>query len=410
MKNVEKCDAYSEIENKLLECKKRGVLIVTTDPKEFIHAFFAAKHFEVPLFLGNPKWRENEWKQFFGQVRPALIIGEAFDCSLDKEFQIVDLSVYEKCIMIPTGGTSGRLRFAIHTWESLSASVKGTARFLNKTKINSLCLLPLYHVSGLMQVIRAFVTHGEVLFDPLESFDEDHSFQGYCLSLVPTQLERFIGDKTLVKLLRTFDVIFLGGAAASESLLQRARMEELPLAPTYGMTETGSMIAAMLPEDFLRGMKGVGSGLPHAEISINEDRRIMVSGESLFKGYFPELPCKKSFWITDDEGIMHQENLEVIGRADRIIITGGEKVDPKEVEDTILNTGLVKEVMIVSKEDSEWGQRIVAMYIPVQKNEDISVEIKLRLKQVLQSYKIPKDWLSVEQLPVDEKGKKMQLF
>lgn len=123
MKSEEKCGAYSKIEDELRECKKRGVLIVTTDSKEFIDAFFAAMHFEVPLFLGNSKWRENEWKQFFSQVRPAVIFGDVSDFLKDTELEVADLRDFQKCIMIPTGGTSGRLRFAIHTWESLIASV-----------------------------------------------------------------------------------------------------------------------------------------------------------------------------------------------------------------------------------------------------------------------------------------------
>lgn len=257
-------EACSRVREDYVECKKRGILITTSNPLEFIGAFFTAVYLEVPLFLGNPKWREKEWNQVFEQIRPAIVFGEVSYFTEEIEDNILqDLKLFEQCIMIPTGGSGGRVRFAIHTWESLSASAKATARFLGKDVINSLCLLPLYHVSGLMQVIRAVVTEGEVLFDSLESFCEKEDFKGFkdfCLSLVPTQLERFMEDVKVLDLLRTFDVIFLGGAAVSEVLLERAKSEHLPLAPTYGMTETASMVAAMLPGEFLMGRKGVGGG------------------------------------------------------------------------------------------------------------------------------------------------------
>lgn len=413
MKESETFNALAKIECKLFECKKRGVLIVTSNQKEFIDAFFSAIQFEVPVFLGNLNWKENEWNQVFEQINPAIIFGEAPDFELNDEVESNDLKAFEKCIMIPTGGTSGKVRFAIHTWESLCTSAKGTAKFLNKDKINSLCLLPLYHVSGLMQVVRGYVTQGDVLFDPLESFEKDHNFKGFCLSLVPTQLERLMRDSSMIKLLKTFDIIFVGGAATSIKLLEQARVEELPLSPTYGMTETASMVAAMLPKDFLKGKLGVGSPLPHVEILINEQKRITIAGESLFQGYFPEIPHKKKIWITDDEGIIGEGGgLEIFGRADRIIITGGEKVDPKEVEAAILNTGLVKEVIVSSKEDFEWGQKVVARCVLMKGRQELGFidQIKLSLKEVLLNYKIPKEWIVVNELPVDEKGKIIQIF
>lgn len=409
METNEQCKtkAIIKIEQNLLECKKSGVLIVTSNSKEFIDALFAAIHFEVPIFLGNPKWKENEWAQVFKQVQPAIIFGETPNISINSGCNVSDLNNFQKYIMIPTGGTSGKLRFAMHTWESLSSSAKGTAEFLEKNIINSLCLLPLYHVSGLMQIIRAHITQGTVLFDGLETFNAHHDFKGFCLSLVPTQLERFMENKKILKILKTFDIIFLGGAAATEHLLAKARAEKLPIAPTYGMTETGSMIAAMMPEYFLNGKKGVGSALPHAQISVNEEKRIMIQSESLFSGYFPELPQKKNVLITDDEGIIKDGQLIVIGRADNIIITGGEKVNPKEVEEAILATGLVKSVAVKPKKDQEWGERITAIYVPIEdiNHEELIEKIRLMLKHVLLNYKIPKEWIAVKELPIDEKGK-----
>lgn len=397
--------ASSEIALKSESCKKGGILICSRSPQDLIGAFLAGVCFRVPLFLGNPEWKENEWKQFFMQVSPALTFGGTPYPRLANS-PLRDLSAFQGYIMIPTGGSGGKVRFAMHTWDNLVASATATAAFLGKKKINSICLLPLYHISGLMQIIRAFLSGGEVLFDPLDSFDNTHNFQGFCLSLVPTQLKRLMEISIRINQLRTFDVVFLGGASASGDLLARAREKEIPLAPTYGTTETASMIAAMSPQNFLKGIQGVGQALPHAKLFINNEGRICVYSNSLFNGYFPDSPLKKSFWETSDDGRIDDKGyLTVIGRADRIIITGGEKVDPKDVEEVILSTGLVSSVIVTSKKDAEWGQRVVAICVPDAPIENLIERLKAGVKESLANYKVPKDWIIVDRLPYDEKGK-----
>lgn len=404
IKEVE--NAKHKIQQNIIECKKRGILICTLDPKTFIGAFFAGINSEVPVFLANPNWRENEWEQVFTHISPALVFGNASTFPLTHGPATQDLKSFSKHIMIPTGGTGGKIQFAMHTWDSLVHSATATALFLKKQIIKSLCLLPLYHISGLIQIVRSIATNGEVYFDPLESFDKNHSFNGFCLSLVPTQLDRFLQNPHTANLLRTFDVVFLGGAPASSALLIKAREANIRLSPTYGMTETGAMVTAMHPEDFLKGQTGVGKALPHSKISLSKDGLINIRANSLFSGYFPSPPIKKTLWATNDEGFIDEDGyLTIIGRADRIIITGGEKVDPKEVENAILATGLVSSVYVAPVQDKEWGQRVIAMHVPLIKGEDLSSQIKEQIKSSLANYKIPKDWIMVNQLPFDEKGK-----
>lgn len=396
------------ISGKIKECRKRGVFICSKDPNEFMECFLAAAFLGVPVFLGNPNWKENEWEQVFEQVSPALIFGDAPVFPELSDVMARDLKPFCEHIMIPTGGTGGKVKFAMHTWESLANSAEATADFFNigKGEMKSYCLLPLYHISGLIQVVRMAFLEGEIIFPSLgEDIFGKQNYEGYCLSLVPTQLERFMQDPKYLEILRTFDVIFLGGAAADFYLLDRAREEGLRLAPVYGMTETGSMVAAIRPEDFLAGEEGFQE-LPHVKISINEDNLIVVRGDSLFSGYFPSRPMGKSVWVTDDVGFIDDEgHLFVLGRADRIIVTGGEKVDPNEVEREIMATGLVRSAFVFGRQDAEWGQRVVAVCLSLNKGEDYSDQIKEKLKEKLVNYKIPKDWLMLDELPIDEKGK-----
>jgi O-succinylbenzoic acid--CoA ligase len=398
--------AKNVIHQNYTECLKKGVLICSKDPWEFIGAFLASVVSGIPVFLGNHNWRETEWNQVSALISPALVFGNAPTFPSKSNSPLKDLKPFSNHIMIPTGGSGGKVQFAMHTFESLHNSAISTATFLKKNNLNSLCLLPLYHISGLIQVIRAAVTNGELLFNPLESFEKNRDFKGFSLSLVPTQLERLMQNADNINLLKTFDVIFLGGAPAANELLQKARIAKIRLSPTYGMTETGSMITALHPDDFLMGIKGVGTSLCHAKIFITEENLINIYSNSLFSGYFPETPTKKVSWQSNDEGNIDEKGyLTIIGRADRIIITGGEKVDPREIETAILATGLASSVLVASIEDEEWGRRIIAIYVALIKGENLSSQIKERLKANLVNYKIPRDWILVDELPYDEKGK-----
>ena len=78
----------------------------------------------------------------------------------------------ESIIGIPTGGSSGKIRFAVHTLSSLTVSVSGFAEYFATEKINSCCTLPLYHVSGLMQLWRCFITQGKLAIFPYKSLKQ----------------------------------------------------------------------------------------------------------------------------------------------------------------------------------------------------------------------------------------------
>lgn len=395
-----------KIRKNIQACKKKGILICEPESHVFAKTFITCVLFNVPIFLANPNWRQNEWEQVFAQISPALIFGKAPNFLPSCALAFQDLKLFAGYIMIPTGGTGGKIRFAMHTWDSLSNSAMATVNFLGKDKINSLCLLPLYHISGLIQVIRVAITKGKICFEPLESFDKDKNFKGYCVSFVPTQLERFMQISDHVNLLKTFDVVFLGGGPATSTLLSKAREAGIRLSPTYGMTETGSMVTAMDPEVFLDGHSGVGRALSHAEIVTNKNGIISICATSLFSGYFPRHPMKITFWETNDEGFLDEDSyLTVIGRGDRIIITGGEKVDPQEVEEAILATGLVSAVYVVPVPDEKWGQQVVAIYVPCKPGEECFAKIKELIGKTLVNYKIPKSWVMVKELPFDEKGK-----
>ena len=260
---------------------ERGVLLAESDPIRFSTAFFAGLSLGVPLILANPKWGSAEWAALSGLVNPAMIVGNVPMDTTTREGVHHPLPGQ---ILIPTGGTTGGVKLAIHDWASLLAATRGLHDFLGGDPIHSSCLLPLHHVSGLMQLVRAFSTGGQIRFDEAVT-------AGYCVSLVPTQLQRRLSDAAAVERLRVARAVFVGGAALPEALAAEARKAHLPIVQVYGMTETAAMIAAVPAEDFLNRDAPGAVPLGEAKIGVDSDGGIRVRTPALFQGYHGTLVC-----------------------------------------------------------------------------------------------------------------------
>ena len=394
--------------------KKPQVLIVEADPIRFITVFLAGVVAEVDLFLGDPAWQQREWRQVLELVKPDLVYGDRATKDLiakvrstvDAEYGKLDLPD-RPLIMIPTGGTSGKIRFAMHTWETLAASVTGFKDYFGCQKINSCCTLPVYHVSGLMQLMRSLLTQGELIICSYKTVATKIMFDrsDYFISLVPTQLQFLI--KSIPDWLSQFKVVLLGGAPPMRSLLDTAREYNIPVALTYGMTETASGVVALKPQDFLAGNNSSGRVLPHARVAIApEDNKlglIKIGGNSLCLGYYPRL--FNSELVTDDLGYFDDSGyLYLVGRNSQKIITGGENVFPAEVESAIYSTQLVKDICIVGIEDRYWGEVVTAIYVPAEPKTNLE-SIKQKIQLQLAKYKQPKNWIEVDSLPRNDRGK-----
>ncbi|MGH7998769.1 MAG: AMP-binding protein, partial [Brasilonema sp.] len=251
------------------------IFLLEEDPLRFLAVLLAAVAANCPVFLCNPQWKKKEWEQVFNIVQPDLIVGQ--EKSTDGHFlrQMTNLCNHSSSsvsicrykipnqIMIPTGGSSGTIRFALHTLNTLTASVRGFHQYFCRKTINSFCVLPLYHVSGLMQFLRSFLTGGRLAIFPYKALKENLKFldpRDFFISLVPTQLQFLLeSDPTL---LSHFCTVLLGGAPAWDSLLETARKHNIRLALTYGMTETAAQVVTLKPENFLAGSSSSGQVLP----------------------------------------------------------------------------------------------------------------------------------------------------
>ena len=383
--------ARVQSEAKLIQGQDQPLVIEQTDPYDFTVEFFAAVSAGRSIALANPNWGAQEREQFtaligLGAPPPVGVISSATRLKSGRQ---------AKAILIPTGGTTNGIKLATHNWETLEVACKGVQQFLGGGAIDSCCVLPLYHVSGLMQLLRAYHSGGYI------RFDEDE-VEGRCLSYVPTQLRRALLDEKRIQVLSTTRVIFVGGAPMPESLATAARELKLPVMPVYGMTETAAMVAAIPVTDFLTDSRAGALPIGDTNIEIDSSGRIRIQSSALFKGYYGGEPLDLARgYLSGDEGYIDEnERLHVTGRIDRLFISGGEKIDPREVEDAVSAIAGVEEVMALGLPDPEWGQKLVVYYT----GEEL-VDWKERLKEQLATYKLPQEMLRVDRLPLDEKGK-----
>jgi O-succinylbenzoic acid--CoA ligase len=271
-------------------------------------------------------------------------------------------------LRVATGGTSGERRWARHDERTLTAAVRGFCAHFGFTRVNAVDVLPAYHVSGLMARVRCAETGGRHVawsWKRLESGERpelDLAQGDWVLSLVPTQVQRLLVSPEAVAWLRDFKVIFIGGGPVWPELADSAARAGLRLSLSYGMTETAAMVAALRPEDFLAGARSCGGVLPHARITLDENGRIGIAGESVFLGYGLSERAEEIFW-TEDIGRWDERGyLAILGRRDAVIITGGKKVQPQEVEAALRASGEFSDVAVIGVPDAEWGEIVVACY------------------------------------------------
>lgn len=385
--------------------------IAERDPILYLATVFASRTLRIPCFLCNPSWGDAQWGEFFGQVKPDVLWAEDEITLGHKESSLkCSMKMYRGLVMIPTGGSGGKVRFVMHRWESLDLSARVLARHWCLDTLNTVNVLPLAHVSGLMCAWRAFATGGQcVLSSPLEVMESPpllDNAKPWVLSLVPTLLVRFLQSPTVCEWMRTLYAVIIGGAHLDDTLFEQARALGIPVVRTYGASETASMVTIENPQS---PGDGVGQVLPHAWVECPPTAdgvgEIKISSSSLFCGYYPQKHYPYECWESGDYGVLKPSgHLTVWGRKDGIINSGGEKVAPWEVERLLIKTGLVRQAYVMGLPDATWGERVVAAYVP----KGVGLMHKTlegALRHKCAPWMVPKEWLSLQQIPVNDRGK-----
>ena len=327
--------------------------------------------------------------------------------------------------LLYTSGTTGRAKGVELGSESFFHGALASALHMGALPTDRwLACLPLYHVGGLAILLRCCL-YGipAVLHERFDPADLSRAVdrEGVTLvSLVPTMLAHWLDERDGRPVPPSLRAVLLGGAAASEGLLERAHRLGVPVLPTYGLTEAASQVATRIPGDSMRPLGGRLRPLPGTELRIaREDGRaaapeeageIRVRGPTLMRGY-RRLPgateaALAGGWLrTGDIGVLDADGLlQVLDRRDDLIVSGGENVYPAEVEAVLADHPGVGEVAVGAREDPEYGERPVAWIVAATRTPSPE-ELRGFCRERLAGYKVPVAFEFVAELPRSATGK-----
>ena len=346
-------------------------------------------------------------------------------------------------ILRTSGSTTGTGRLIAMSAAALMASARATHARLGGPG-TWLLTLPAHHVAGLQILTRSLEAGTEPVvvdtsagFSPTalaEALSSARPSTGAAasrlyVSLVPTQLVRVLQDPQARRALAEADAVLLGGAAADPALLARARGAGVTVVTTYGMSETGG------------GCVYNGRPLEGVEVTIHAPDaegagRVLISGPVLAEDYLQppghspaDSPagspgCRsddgggfhrsgtRRVLATSDRGRLHPDGrLEVLGRLDDVIITGGIKVEPRHVEEALTGIDGVAEACVVGLPDEQWGSRVVAAVVletgrrPGSPKRWDGAALREAVRARLDGAHAPKRVVVLEALPLRPSGK-----
>jgi O-succinylbenzoic acid--CoA ligase len=275
------------------------------------------------------------------------------------------LALDRPATVVFTSGSTSAPKAALHTLGNHYYSALGSNTNIPLAPGDRwLHSLPLYHVGGLAILFRCLLAGATVaLPDPGAPLGRAIAAATH-VSLVSTQLLRLLREEDLDP--GGLRAILLGGGPIPTSLIDEAIARGLPVHSSYGLTEMASQVTATPPGASREELHTSGCLLPHREISISEDGEILVRGDTLFMGYvesdMTDRPLDADGWLhTGDLGELDAGGyLRVRGRKDNLFVSGGENIQPEEIEEALCRLDDVEEAVVVPVPDAEFGFRPVA--------------------------------------------------
>ncbi|MEX0744738.1 MAG: AMP-binding protein [Phycisphaeraceae bacterium] len=305
--------------------------------------------------------------------------------------------------VIHSSGTGGapkaiELTYGNHLWSAVGCGM----RIGMQPSDRWLCCLPMHHIGGFAIAIRCAIYGATAIVERFEAARTAETLRHEdvtIVSLVATMLDRLLerGDR-----FGDLRCALLGGGPAPESLVERAVEASFPVAPTYGMTETCSQVTTLAPGEVHERPGSAGRPLAAARVRVGEDGRIAVSGPTVG----PALVDEGGWLQTADLGRLDEDGfLYVLGRADQVIVTGGENVSPEEVESVLVEHPAVADVAVFGRDDLRWQNAVVAAVVMREGEHTDADGLNEFCRARLSGFKIPKQFEFVPELPRNEQGK-----
>ena len=303
----------------------------------------------------------------------------------------IDIPLERPATIIFTSGSTGVPKAALHTFGNhLHSALGSNANIALRSGDRWLHSLPLYHVGGLSILFRCLLAgataalpqHETPLGEAIAGLGATH------VSLVSTQLSRLLREAAD---LTALEAVLMGGGPIPPSLVEEALARGLPVHTSYGLTEMASQVTTTPPGASPEELRTAGRVLPNREVSISGEGEILVRGETLFAGY---VEGERIDYSLDMDGWFHTRDLgeldengylRIRGRMDNLFISGGENVQPEEIEESLCRLEGIDEAVVVPVPDEEFGARPVAFVRMDGEVRDLSRE----LEPVLPRFEIP---------------------
>jgi long-chain acyl-CoA synthetase len=342
-------------------------------------------------------------------------------------FKALDRDRNDTAAILYTGGTTGIPKGVMLTHENINTSAHNVAHNEHSNEDDrALCFLPFNHVFGQMHIMNATIYSAGCL-EILPTFDLEKilaltsSGKVTKMFAVPTVYTRLLSLDGLKKKLGSVRYCFSAAASmAAEIVCQWRDVTGLTIFEGYGMTESASAVTF---NHYYRHVVGsIGTAVPGVEVQIRDmegnrleqghEGEICILGHNIMKGYLenPE-ETREAFWVdgwfrSGDLGVFDKDGyLYIVDRVKDMIITGGENVYPREVEEVIYMRPEVEECAVVGFPDREWGEKVTAFIVPRPGQTIVADDVKSFLKTKLSPFKVPKEYIVLEDIPKSPAGK-----
>ncbi len=347
---------------------------------ECIALIFAIWRLKANCLTLNPKLPQTQIESFVNRASATHFIHHPFHIeSIQKR-----VPFFEQSLCLLTSGSTGTPKIAVLSLKTLLANASFSLSL--KESDRYLLSLPLFHVGGMAIILRCILSKAAIVLNA------DHPLITH-LSYIPTHLYRS------VPIYKNLKCVLLGGSPIA------SYPHELPIYITYGLTEMGSMVLFAKNPPKIDSHYYLGEPLPKREIHLHVDGEIWVKGNCLFEGYLENntilRPLTEDGWFqTKDIAAYHpQYGFTIIGRKDWQFISGGENIQPEEIEKHIKTIPQILDAVIVPKQHEEFGQ-VPAAVVRIENNNRLSLAyIQHHLQDLLPKYKIPKALFILNEFP-----------
>ncbi|MFR0521558.1 o-succinylbenzoate--CoA ligase [Limosilactobacillus reuteri] len=315
-----------------------------------------------------------------------------------------------------TSGTTGKPKGVLQTFGNHFYSAVSSALNLGLSPADKwLCVAPIFHISGFSIIMRGLIYGMTVrLVEKFRAEEIERILANEAvtiMSVVPFMLKKLIQqqNKTNIHYNSAFRCMLLGGGTIDRETLEICLQRSIPVVQCYGMTETCSQIIALRSADALLKLGSVGQPLFSTQLKLSKDGEILLKTPALTPGYLNlpnKLPSKMidGWYRTGDIGHLDKEGyLYIDGRADEMLISGGENIFPQEVEQVYQRYPQINEVAVVGQNDSVWGQVPVAFVVSDRRLS--TTKLMNYGYEHLARYKVPQHYIFVSELPKNASGK-----